>query len=253
MASYNYNLERIRDVTGINEVRDGSTPAKDALVGVQKLALLASNNATRGINHAYIHLMEASANRTVLALQDLVKYKGPYTGYINAIGETNMKVVNITKDIAPIEIGIKIDALPDAVEKEMLEQNIQQSIAQKELRLEDAIMIRNIGNIKLANQMLILRRKKYMQEQQEIAAQNAEMNSKQQQESAQVAAQAQSQVEQIKSQGDMEVKKLEYQLKEQFAMSEHNRQLEIIERQGAIKTEHIQEAQDDSDLVRVKK
>jgi hypothetical protein len=253
MASYNYNLERIRDVTGINEVRDGSAPSNDALVGVQKLALLASNNATRGINHAYKHLMEGVANRTALALQDLVKYKGAYSGYISAIGETNMKVVNITKDVYPIEIGIKIEALPDEIEKELLEQNIQQSLAQKELRLEDAIMIRTVKNIKLANQMLILRRKKYMQEQQEIAAQNSQMNSKQQQESAQMAAQVQSQVEQVKTQGDMQSKQLEFQLKEQFAQAEHARQLEIIERQGDIKLEHIQEAEDDSDLVRIKK
>ena len=117
-----------------------------------------SNNATRGINHAYIHLMEGVANRTALALQDLVKYKGPYSGYISALGETNMKTVNITKEISPIEVGIKIEALPDEIEMELLEQNIQQSLAQKELRIEDAIMIRNIKNIKLANQMLILRR-----------------------------------------------------------------------------------------------
>jgi hypothetical protein len=197
--------------------------------------------------------MEGVANRTALALQDLVKYKGAYTGYINAIGETNMKVVNITKEVAPIELGIKIEALPDSVEKELLEQNIQVSIAQKELRLEDAIMIRNIKNIKLANQLLVLRRKKYMQEQQEMAAQNAQMNSQQQQESAQMAAQVQTQVEQAKTQGDMELAQVKAQLQEKFAQAEHARQLEIIEIQGDIKTVHIQEANDDSDLVRVKK
>tara|TARA_R110000744_G_scaffold377616_1_gene492823 strand:- start:362 stop:2629 length:2268 start_codon:yes stop_codon:yes gene_type:complete len=253
MASYNYNLERIRDVSGINEVRDGSAPSNDALVGVQKLALLASNNATRGINHAYIHLMEGVANRTALALQDLVKYKGAYSGYISALGETNMKVVNITKDISPIEIGIKIQALPDEIETELLEQNIQQSLAQKELRLEDAIMIRNIKNIKLANQMLILRRKKYTEEQMQQAQQQAQINAESQQQASQIASEIAMQAQQVKVDGEIQVKQLEFQLKEQFAQSEHERQLAIIERQGDIKLEHIQEAEDDSDLVRIKK
>ena len=253
MASYNYNLERIRDVSGINEVRDGSAPSNDALVGVQKLALLASNNATRGLNHAYTTIMEGVANRAALALQDLVKYKGAYKGYINAIGETNMKVVDISKDISPVEMGIKIEALPDEIETELLEQNIQQSLAQKELRLEDAIMIRNVKNVKLANQMLVLRRKKYMKEQQEQAAQQSQMNAEAQQQAAQVAAQVAAQAEQVKVEGEMKVKQLEFQLKEQFAQSEHQRQLVIIEKQGNIKLEHIQEAEDDSDLVRVKK
>tara|TARA_R110002012_G_scaffold44415_3_gene119105 strand:- start:19 stop:2286 length:2268 start_codon:yes stop_codon:yes gene_type:complete len=253
MASYNYNLERIRDVSGINEVRDGSAPSNDALVGVQKLALLASNNATRGLNHAYTTIMEGVANRAALALQDLVKYKGAYKGYINAIGETNMKVVDISKDISPVEMGIKIEALPDEIETELLEQNIQQSLAQKELRLEDAIMIRNVKNVKLANQMLVLRRKKYMKEQQEQAAQASEMNAQAQQQAAQIAAQVAAQAEQVKVEGEIQVKQLEFQLKEQFAQSEHQRQLVIIEKQGDIKLEHIQEAEDDSDLVRVKK
>ena len=252
IMTYNYYLERIRDVTGINEVRDGSTPAKDSLVGVQKLALLASNNATRSINDSYINIMEKVANTTALALQDLVKYKGPYKGYIDAIGETNMKVVNITKDVHPIEIGIKIEAMPDEAEKQLLEQNIQQSIAQKELRLEDAIMVRSVTNIKLANQMLILRRKKYIEEQQQVAAQNAQMNSQQQQESAKMAGEQAAQLEQMKSQSNAQTKQLEFDLKEQFAQAEHARQIEIIHLQGEIKTEHIQEAQDDSDLVRVK-
>ena len=185
-------------------------------------------------------------------MQDLVKYKGPYKGYIDAIGETNMKVVNITKDVHPIEIGIKIEAMPDEAEKQLLEQNIQQSIAQKELRLEDAIMVRSVTNIKLANQMLILRRKKYIEEQQEVAAQNAEMNAKQQQQSAQMAGEQAAQLEQMKSKSEAQTKELEFQLKEQFAQAEHARQIAIIQLQGEIKTNHIQEAQDDSDLVRVK-
>ena len=163
-----------------------------------------------------------------------------------------MKVVNITKEISPVEMGIKIEALPDEIETELLEQNIQQSLAQKELRLEDAIMIRNIKNIKLANQMLILRRKKYMKEQQEQAAQQSQVNAEAQQQSAMMSAQMAQQAQDSKTESEMKIKQMEFQLKEQFAKAEHARQLEVIARQGEIKMEHIQEAEDDSDLVRVK-
>ena len=151
------------------------------------------------------------------------------------------------------ENGKKIEALPDEVETELLEQNIQQSLAQKELRLEDAIMIRNIKNIKLANQMLILRRKKYMKEQQEQAAQQSRTNAEAQQQSAMMSAQMAQQAQDSKTESEIRIKQMEFQLKEQFAKAEHARQLEIIAKQGEIKLEHIQEAEDDSDLVRVKK
>ena len=255
ILSYRYNVERLREVTGINEVREGSAPNKESLVGVQKMALLASNNATRFINDAYVNIMERTAFSSSLALQDLVQYKGPYTGYIDALGETTLKVVDIGKDITLHDFGIKVQALPDEEEKAMLEQNIQQSLAQKELRLEDAIMVRNINNIKLANQLLILRRKKYAQEQSEKAQREMQMNSQVQQESAMAAAQSQAQIEQMKQQAEAQKLEIEYRLKEEFAQAEHQRKIEEIKLQGDIKTEHIETASSDidSDLTRIRK
>ena len=121
-----------------------------------------------------------------------------------------------------------------------MEQNIQVSLAQKELRLEDAITIRSIKNIKMANQMLILRRAKYQEEQQNIARQASEQNAMLQQQSAQQAAQlkqqemqAEMQIEQAKmqakTQAEMQLKQLEYQLKDQFEQAQHERRLREIE------------------------
>ena len=255
ILSYRYNVERLREVTGVNEVREGSAPNKESLVGVQKMALLASNNATRFINDAYVNLMERTAFSSSLALQDLVQFKGAYKGYIDALGETTLKVVDIGKDVTLHEFGIKVQALPDEEEKAMLEQNIQQSLAQKELRLEDAIMIRNIGNIKLANQLLILRRKKYAQEQSEKAQREMMLNSQVQQESAIAASQAQAQIEQMKQEAESNRLQVEFRLKEEFAQAEHARKLEEIKLQGQIKTEHIETASSDidSDLTRIRK
>ena len=158
---YNHNMQMIRDVTGVNEARDASKPSSEALVGVQKLSLLASNNATRDINDAYLNVTKRLAQSITIRMQDLISFKGLHKMYSNVIGDTSMHTIDMMKKLSIHEFGITLDVSPSEEEKQMMEQNIQASIAQKELRLEDAIMIRSIKNIKMANQMLILRRSKY--------------------------------------------------------------------------------------------
>tara|TARA_R110000737_G_scaffold350557_2_gene389902 strand:- start:161 stop:796 length:636 start_codon:yes stop_codon:yes gene_type:complete len=160
--------------------------------------------------------------------------------YANVIGETSMQSIDMMKQLSIHEFGITLDIAPNEEEKQMMEQNIQISLAQKELRLEDAIMIRSIKNTKMANQMLILRRGKYQKEQQAFAQQASEQNAMLQQQSAQQAAQlkqqeleVEMQIEQArvqaKSQADMQLKQLDYQLKEQFEQAQHERRLREIE------------------------
>jgi hypothetical protein len=252
IAIYQYNLQMLRDVTGINEARDATQPDKESLVGVQKMALLASNNATRWINQALLSVTQGTAKSIALRVQDLVKYTGTYKGYIQAIGEYNMKAIEVSKDVTMADYGIMIEPLPDDEQKAILEQNIQMSIQQNALRLEDAIMIRNIHNIKLANQLLVIRRKKYAQEAAKAAQENARANAEQQQASIAAKAQADAQAKQMDAQADLQQLQAEYQMKEEFAKAEHERKLEIIEASGEIKSEHIELAQDDSDLVRTK-
>ncbi len=237
---YNHNMQMIRDVTGVNEARDASKPSSEALVGVQKLSLLASNNATRDINDAYLNVTRRLSQSITIRMQDLINFKGLHKMYTNVIGDTSMHSIDMMKKLSIHEFGITLDVSPSEEEKQIMEQNIQASIAQKELRLEDAIMIRSIKNIKMANQMLILRRKKYQEEQQQQAQQASEQNAQLQQQSAQQAAQlkqqemqAEMQIEQArlqaKVQADMELKKLEFQLKEEFEESQHRRRLREIQ------------------------
>ena len=237
---YNHNMQMIRDVTGVNEARDASKPSSEALVGVQKLSLLASNNATRDVNDAYLNVTKRLAQSITIRMQDIISFKGLHKMYSNVIGDTSMHTIDMMKKLSIHEFGITLDVSPSEEEKQMMEQNIQASIAQKELRLEDAIMIRSIKNIKMANQMLILRRSKYQEEQQEQARQASEQNAQLQQQSAQQASelkqqemQAEMQIEQArvqsKVQADMELKKLEFELKEQFEQSQHQRRLREIQ------------------------
>jgi len=237
---YNHNMQMIRDVTGVNEARDASQPSSEALVGVQKLALLASNNATRDVNDAYLNATRRLSQCISMRMQDLINYKGLHSMYSNVIGDTAMHSIDMMKKLSIHEFGITLDVAPSEEEKQLMEQNIQASLAQKELRLEDAIMIRSIRNIKMANQMLILRREKYRQEQEEQARQASEQNAQLQQQSAQQAAQlkqqemqSEMQIEQSKiqskAQAEMQLKQLDYELKEQFEQAQHERRLREIE------------------------
>jgi len=250
IAIYQYNMQMIRDVTGINEVRDASQPDKESLVGVNKMALLASNNATRWINQAVLSITQGTATSIALRVSDLVKYKGTYKGYVRAIGEFNMKTIEVSKDVTMADYGIMIEPLPDEEERALLEGNIQMSIQQGALRLEDAILVRGIKNTKLANQMLILRRKKYATEQTETANANAQANAQQQQQSIAAKSESDSQLKQMDAQIDMQRMEAEYEMKERFAQAEHERKLKELEYGGSIKSDHIELSQDDSDLVR---
>jgi len=255
VAIYQYNMQMIRDVTGINEARDASMPSKDALVGVQKMAVLASNNATRFLNQAYINIYEHMSKCLALRVSDLVKYKGAYEGYVEAIGEYSMKAISITKDVTMADFGIMIEALPDEEERQMMEQNIQMSLKQDTLRLEDAIMIRTVKNTKLANQMLMQRRKKYQAEKQADAQRNAQMNAQIQRESAIAKAQAETAGASEKSKLEIEKLQVEFMLKEEFEKKQHERKMKELELQGRMKAEHIKIAQDDieSDMTKIRK
>lgn len=228
LSLYQHNLSMLRDVTGINEARDGSVPDKDSVVGVAKLNLLASNNATRAINDAYLNIYRRTAESAVLMIQDLVYYNKPYRGYVSALGDLKMKAIEITKDVSLHEFGIVIEALPNEVEKERLERDIQSSLDQKELRLEDAIMLRSVKNIKLANQLLIYRRKKYFEEQMAINQQNSQNNAQQQQVSIQQKFEADKGMKELQAQIDNMKLQEEYKLKDWFAEREHERKMEEI-------------------------
>jgi len=202
--------------------------------------MLASNNATRDVNDAYLNVTRRVSQSITVRMQDLVNFKGLHKMYTNVIGDTSMHSIDMMKKLSIHEFGITLEVAPSEEEKQMMEQNIQVSLSQKELRLEDAIMIRSIRNIKMANQMLILRRTKYQKEQQAMAQQASEQNAQLQQQSAQQAAQlkqqemqAEMQIEQArvqaKAQAEMELKQLDYQLKEEFEQAQHQRRLREIQ------------------------
>jgi len=220
IGNYNYYLQMIRDVTGLNEARDGSTPDKNALVGVQKLAAANSNTATRHILQAGLYLTAETAECLSLRISDILEYSPTKNAFIQAIGAHNVATLEEMSELHLYDFGIFIELQPDEEEKGMLENNIQMALQQQSIELEDAIDLREIRNIKLANQLLKIRRKKKQEADRQLQMENIQAQTKSNTESAQAAAQAEMQKNQALNAGKAELMKIEAQVDAQKMQQE---------------------------------
>ena len=220
IGNYNYYLQMIRDVTGLNEARDGSMPDKNALVGVQKLAAANSNTATRHILQAGLYLTAETAECLSLRISDIIEYSPTKDAFIQAIGSHNVATLEEMSQLHLYDFGIFIELQPDEEEKAMLENNIQMALQQKSIELEDAIDLREIRNIKLANQLLKIRRKRKQQKDQAIQQQNIQMQSQANAQAAQAAAQVEVQKEQALAQGKAQFEQMKAQIDAQKMQQE---------------------------------
>ena len=188
--SYNYYLQMIRDVTGLNEARDGSTPDKNALVGLQKLAAANSNTATRHILQGGLYLTLKTAEAISLRISDVLEYSTFKESFIQSIGRFNVAALKEVNDLHLHDFGIFLEISPDEEEKQLLENNINLAISKEQINLEDAIDIREIKNLKLANQLLKLRRRKKFEQDRQIQMENINAQTQSNAQAAQAAAQA---------------------------------------------------------------
>ena len=215
VANYNYYLQMIRDVTGLNEARDGTLPDVKSLVGIQKLAAANSNTATRHILQAGLFLTAEIAECLSLRISDILEYSPTKDAFIQAIGAHNVGTLEEMKNLYLYDFGIFIELEPDEEQKQMLENNIQTALAQKLIELDDAIDIREVKNLKLANQLLKLKRKKKAQRDQLIQQQNIKAQAEANAKSQQAAAQAEIQKNQARNQLDnqLEITRADQRLK----------------------------------------
>ena len=220
IGNYNYYLQMIRDVTGLNEARDGSTPDSKALVGVQKMAAANSNTATRHILNAGLFLTAEVAECLSLRISDIIEYSPTKDAFIQQIGVHNVATLEEISELHLYDFGIFIELMPDEEEKMMLENNIQMSLQQQSINLEDAIDVRQINNVKLANQVLKLRRKKKAEQDQMIQQQNIQAQAQANMEAQQAAAQMEVQKQQALAQSDAQLEQLKAQLEAQKMQQE---------------------------------
>jgi len=213
IGNYNYYLQMIRDVTGLNEARDGSMPDERSLVGVQKLAAANSNVATRHILLGSMFLTTEAAEALSLRISDILEYSPTADAFVQAIGAHNVATLKDMAELYLYDFGIFIELEPDEEDKQLLENNIQTALAQQLIDLDDAIDIREIRNIKLANQLLKVKRKKKQERDQKIQEQNMQAQAQANAQTQQAAAQAEIQKNQAKTQADIQIETLKSQNK----------------------------------------
>ena len=248
ITNMNHYLDSIRAVTGLNEARDGSTPDPNALVGVQKLAALNSNTATRHILESGLYIYRSLAEAITYRVSDILEYSDFKEEFVNQIGRYNVSILNEIKDLYIYDFGIFIEISPDEEQRAQLEANIQMALSKGDINLEDAIDIREIRNLKLANQLLKLKRAKNQEREEKMAMQKQAMASQTQLQSQQMAAQTAMQKVQAEMEAKAQLKKIETdeqirllqaesQLKSQLMREEfgYNMQLHGIQ-ENSIKT-----------------
>ena len=243
IANYNHYLDMIRSVTGLNEARDGSTPNSDALVGVQKLAALSSNTATRHILDGSLYIYRTLAEALTYRVADILEYSDFKDDFINKIGKYNVSILGEIADLYIYDFGVFIELSPDEEQKAMLEQNIQMALSKGDINLEDAIDIREIKNLKLANQLLKVKRKAKQEQDEQREMQKQAMIAQQQLKSQELAAQVAMQTIELETQGKLKYKqgemqleiernKVEAQLKSQLMEQEFNYNLQLRQMDG---------------------
>lgn len=254
LGNYNHYLNQIRQVTGLNEARDASMPDPNSLVGLQKLAALNSNTATRHILDSSLYLYRTMAECLTYRVADILEYSDFKEEFTNQIGKYNVNILHSINDLYIYDFGIFIEVAPDEEQRAQLEQNIQMALSKGDINLEDAIDIREIKNIKLANQLLKAKRKAKQDREEKMQMQQQAMQQQAQVQSQQMASEMSMQKSQMELQGkiqlkqaeiafDIEKMKNEAMLKSQLMQQEFdlNMQLKGIEVQGLAQREKDRE------------
>ena len=240
--TYQYYLQMIRDVTGLNEARDGSQPDVNALVGLQKMAANASNVATRHILDASLYLTVRACENISLRVADMIDFDLTNNALKSSIGIFNTETLKEMDKLHLYDFGIFLQLEPDEEEKAMIEQNIQMALQQNQIYLEDAIDIRNIKNTALANQVLKFRRKQKQKQDQQAQQQQIQAQSQAQQQATEAAAlnevqkneamtQSKVQIEQAKSQFEIQRMQTEAQLKTKMMAEKFQYDLQLAQMQ----------------------
>jgi len=229
ISTYNYYLQMIRDVTGLNEARDASTPDSRALVGVQKLAAANSNTATRHILDAGLFLTQETAECLSLRISDIIEYHPAKEAFIQKIGGYNVATLGELENLHLYDFGIFLELTPDDEQRAILENNVQLALSSGLIDLSDAIDIREVRNLKLANQVLKIRQKKRQERLQQEKQANIQAQAQAQAQAQQAAAQSEVQKDQALFQTKSQLEQLKGQIENQRIAVEVNAKKELME------------------------
>ena len=258
ITAYNYNMQMIRDVTGLNEARDGAMPDPNALVGLQKMAANASNTATKHIQDASIYLALSTCENISLKIADVLNFPLTKNSLMNSVSTFNVETLKEIENLNLHDFGIFLEMEPDDEQKADLQQNIQIALQTKEIDIEDAIDIKEIKNIKLANQMLKLKRKKKQEAAQELVQKNIQAQAQANAQSSEKAAMAEVQkqqaltaekvaIEQAKAGFEMQRMQAEAMIKKELMATEFQYNIQLAQASVAATQQKEKEIEDRKD------
>jgi hypothetical protein len=258
IGTYEYYLKMIRDVTGLNEARDGSMPDKDALLGLQKLAANASNTATKHILNSLLYVSLRICENISLKAADVLKNPMLRNSMANSISTFNANTLEELVNLQLHDFGIYLQLEPEEEDKAKLEQNVQMAIQTGAISLSDAIDIREIKNIKLANKFLKLRQQQKIQLEQQQAQANIQAQAQANAQASEAAAMAEVQkqqaltqekvsIEQAKSQFEIQRMQTEAQIKRELMAEEFNYQIQLAQARANAEREKEKEIEDRKD------
>jgi hypothetical protein len=231
---YNYNLGMIRSVTGLNEARDGSTPDSNSLVGIQKLAALNSNTATRHILMAGLYITQKLAECIAYRISDVLEYSDMTEDFAKNIGKESVEILKEIKELHLHDFGIFIEMHPDEEEKQMLEQNIQASLAAQKIDIDDAIDIRSVRNSKIASQLLKVRKRRKEKMDQKRQQENIALQSQANQEASMTSEQGRQQTLMAQGEVDAKLAQMKAEFEVQRMQMEFNLKAELIKLQKSM-------------------
>ena len=258
ITAYNYNMSMIRDVTGLNEARDGSMPDADALVGLQKMAANSSNTATKHIQDASTFITLSTCENISLKIANVLDFPLTKNALMNSVSTFNAETLKEIENLNLHDFGIFLEMEPNDEEKAELQKNIQIALQTKEIDIEDSIDISQIKNLKLANQMLKLKRKKKKEREQALVQQNIQAQAQANAESAEKAAMADVQkqqaltaekvaIEQAKAGFEMQRMQTEAQIKKELMATEFQYNLQLAQAQAGVTQQKEKEVEDRKD------
>jgi hypothetical protein len=258
VQTYQYYLQMIRDVTGLNEARDGSQPNQDSLVGLQKLAAAASNTATKHILQSLMYLTIRVSENISLKASDALSFPLLKNALMSSINNSNVNTLQEIEKLNLHEFGIFLELEPEQEEKQVLEANIQVAIQAGQIGLEDAIDIRQINNTKLANQLLKQKQRQKAERERAIQLENIQAQAQANAQSSEQAAlaevqkqqaltQSKLQLEQGKSQFEIKKMEMEAQIKRQLMEQKFQYDMQLAKIEAEAQTQREKEIEDRKD------
>lgn len=250
---WDFNANAIRDITGINQIADATTPNPEQSVGGSEMAMAATNNALQSIYSGYRNIKEQTAKNISLRLQLLIKHdKEAYTGYMPVIGSIGVQVISVGADVVDADYFIKYEAKPTDKRKQViLEAAVKAMSPDRDgvigIELSDFLMIERVlegGNLKYAEALLNYKSKKNKERQQKLQEANMNLDKQREQEAIKLKAELLKLEEKTKTDEEIRLYAAKKEIDEQFAQLQHKRDLEKIGVQSSLNiTEKVAEVE----------